>query len=50
MVMRCCIRCGRWGERGFFQVDDDGGWACSNDRACRLRREADERRRKRMSL
>lgn len=40
MTTRCCILCGRWGERAFCQVDDDGGWACQNDRACRRRRDA----------
>lgn len=35
--VRCCTRCGRWGERGFTPVDDDGGWACANDRACARR-------------
>ena len=38
MTPRCCIRCGRWGNRAFVQVDDNGGWACANDLACNRRR------------
>lgn len=44
MITRCCLFCGRWGERAFYQVNDDGGWACRNDRACRRHREATVRR------
>lgn len=47
MTTRCCMLCGRWGERAFYQVDDDGGWACRNDRACLRRRETTARRRER---
>lgn len=36
-TVRCCTRCGRWGERGYTRVDDDGGWACTNDQACTRR-------------
>lgn len=44
MTTRCCLFCDRWGERAFYQVNEDGGWACTNDRACRRRREATDRR------
>jgi len=38
-VTRCCLLCGRWGNRAFRPADDGAdGWVCTNDRACRIRK------------
>lgn len=31
---KCCLDCGRWGNRGYRRDDVREGWVCSNDRAC----------------
>lgn len=34
---KCCVKCGRWGTRGFTDAFPDDGWVCSNDRVCNRR-------------
>lgn len=34
----CCLKCGRWGERGYRPADDGkDGFVCTNDRVCQRR-------------
>jgi hypothetical protein len=38
-IIRCCLRCGRWGTRQYRPADSSDnlageGYICSNDRAC----------------
>lgn len=39
MTTYCCVICGRWGQRGFYELNDDGARACTNDAACSRRRD-----------
>jgi hypothetical protein len=40
-VTRCCLLCGRWGERGYRPADNGvEASVCTNDRACNRRRAA----------